>query len=201
MYNYTAYVKTLNMKFKRQKLTEFLESKGFTAEANGLRNGDTTLNLNNKNLGDEEAKAIAEGLKTNTSITYLDLGGNNIGDEEMKPINEYLQRNINISKGDNPQAEELNTQGNVFSSKREYDKAIEKYNEAIAIIKNPLYIANKINAEKKYEQQQQEIKAEGLNAEGNILVENEKYIEATKKYEAAIAIINKPLYVTNKKKI
>ncbi|MCX4084239.1 50S ribosome-binding GTPase [Rickettsia hoogstraalii] len=226
MYNYTAYVKTLNMKFKRQKLTEFLESKGFTAEANGLRNGDTTLNLNNKNLGDEEAKAIDEGLKTNTSITtlylhsnqigaegakaigeglktnnsitYLDLGGNNIGDEEMKPINEYLQRNINISKEDNPQAEELNTQGNVFSSKREYDKAIEKYNEAIAIIKNPLYIANKINAEKKYEQQQQEIKAEGLNAEGNILVENEKYIEATEKYEAAIAIINKPLYVTNK---
>ncbi|MFP3012804.1 MAG: hypothetical protein ACEY3D_07870 [Rickettsia sp.] len=123
MYNYTAYVKHLNYKFKRQALTEFLESKGFTAEANGLRNGDTTLNLNNKNLGDEEAKALAEGLKTNnsitqlnlhnnqigdegakaigeglktnTSITYLDLGGNNIGDEEMKPINEYLQRNIN----------------------------------------------------------------------------------------------------------
>nr|WP_253310125.1 ankyrin repeat domain-containing protein [Rickettsia endosymbiont of Ceutorhynchus assimilis] len=63
-----------------------------------------------------------------------------------------------LRKNSDQKAETFNTQGNIFCGKEEYNKAIEKYKEAIAISKNPLYVTNKTNAEKKYEEQQQSLK-------------------------------------------
>jgi len=98
------------------------------------------------------------------------------------------QRNTRIAQGNNPQAEVLNAQGNVLSDKGEYDKAIEKYNAAIAIIKNPLYIANKTNTEKKYEEQKAELLAKQkaeleAKQKAELLAKQKAELEAKKQAE------------------
>ena len=51
------------------------------------------LYMSNNNIGVEGAKAIAEALKVNKSITELYLWNNNIGDEGAKAIAEALKVN------------------------------------------------------------------------------------------------------------
>ncbi|ABV79187.1 hypothetical protein A1I_04185 [Rickettsia bellii OSU 85-389] len=111
-----------------KELVESLEIKRVIAEVDNLRNGNDTFYLWSNQIGVEGAKAIAESIKVNKTITYLNL---HLEDKITKEIQEYIQRNVNISKGYNPQAEELKIQGNILSNKGEHGKAIEKYNEAI----------------------------------------------------------------------
>eukprot|EP00555_Chaetoceros_dichaeta_P005557 CAMPEP_0198255432 /NCGR_PEP_ID=MMETSP1447-20131203/5553_1 /TAXON_ID=420782 /ORGANISM="Chaetoceros dichaeta, Strain CCMP1751" /LENGTH=70 /DNA_ID=CAMNT_0043941797 /DNA_START=105 /DNA_END=313 /DNA_ORIENTATION=+ len=48
--------------------------------------GKTEINLFNKNIGDEGAKALATALETNDTITNIDLQYNNIGAEGAKAL-------------------------------------------------------------------------------------------------------------------
>ncbi|WP_342257080.1 tetratricopeptide repeat protein [Rickettsia endosymbiont of Aspidapion aeneum] len=151
-------------------------------------NSITSLELNSNQIGYEGAKALGEGLKTNNSITYLELGANKIEAEGIKQLQEYTQRNIKIAQEYNPQAEALNAQGNVLSNNGEYDKAIEKYNEAMAISKKPLYAKNKVNAEKNYAKQQAELVAKQkaeleAKQKAELLAKQQAELEAKKQAE------------------
>ena len=55
------------------------------------------MTLASNNIGDEGAKAIADALKSNTSLTTIDLRGNNIGDEGAKAIAEALKGNTSLT--------------------------------------------------------------------------------------------------------
>ncbi len=57
----------------------------------------TSINLTENNIGDEGAKALAEGLKTNATLTSINLGGNNIGDEGAKALAEVLKTNKTVT--------------------------------------------------------------------------------------------------------
>ena len=64
-----------------------------------LRDGslfDIYLELNN--FGAKEAKAIAEALKVNTSLTSINLSTNNIGAEGAKTIGEALKVNTSLTR-------------------------------------------------------------------------------------------------------
>ena len=64
-----------------------------------LRDGslfDIYLELNN--FGAKEAKAIAEALKVNTSLTSINLSTNNIGAEGAKTIGEALKVNTSLTE-------------------------------------------------------------------------------------------------------
>jgi ABC-type protease/lipase transport system fused ATPase/permease subunit len=57
------------------------------------------LNFNIKDAkasGDEEAKALAEALKTNKRLKILELMNNNIGDEGAKALAEALRENTTL---------------------------------------------------------------------------------------------------------
>ncbi|WP_341792955.1 leucine-rich repeat domain-containing protein [Rickettsia endosymbiont of Ceutorhynchus obstrictus] len=150
-------------------------------------NSLTSLDLSSNNIGDVGAKELAAALKSNNSLTFLNLqynridqgganelavalksnnsmtslylySGNNISDAGIAG---YLQRNKTIAE---KKAESLNAEGNNLCSQEKYNEAIEKYKAAIKITKeflhkeNKLYEKNKINAKKKYEEQQQSLK-------------------------------------------
>jgi len=55
------------------------------------------LNINENNLGDEGAKALAEGLKANKTLKSLDLSLNYIGDEGAKAIAAMLDVNKTLT--------------------------------------------------------------------------------------------------------
>ena len=59
-----------------------------------------SLNLPGNKIGDDGAKAIAEALKENTSVTNLDLSSNAISDEGAKAIAEALKENTTITSLD-----------------------------------------------------------------------------------------------------
>ena len=52
-----------------------------------------TLDLRYNNIGDEGARATADGVKSNTALQTLDLYGNRIGDEGAKAIADALKSN------------------------------------------------------------------------------------------------------------
>ncbi|WP_342269486.1 leucine-rich repeat domain-containing protein [Rickettsia endosymbiont of Orchestes rusci] len=82
-----------------QELIEWLEEQGFKREAEKLRNGGTFLNLFNQKIENEGAKALAEGLKINNSITQLSLSSNHqIEDEGAKALAELLKKNNSITQ-------------------------------------------------------------------------------------------------------
>ena len=57
-----------------------------------------TLNLGNSKIGPEGAKAIAEALTKNTSLTELNLEDTNLGPEGAKAIAEALTKNTSITE-------------------------------------------------------------------------------------------------------
>jgi len=57
----------------------------------------TTLIFSRKNIGDEGATAIAEALKTNTTLTELDIRLNGIDDEGATAIAEALKTNTTLT--------------------------------------------------------------------------------------------------------
>ena len=64
-----------------------------------LRDGLLTeIRLYYMNIGVEEAKAIGEELKVNTSLTKINLFMNNIGDEAGKAIGEALKVNTSLTE-------------------------------------------------------------------------------------------------------
>ncbi|KJE97840.1 interleukin-1 receptor-associated kinase 4 [Capsaspora owczarzaki ATCC 30864] len=62
-----------------------------------VKNASGTLYLSRNRIGDEEAKAIAEALKVNTTLTHLFLGGNQIGDAGARAIAEALKVNKTVT--------------------------------------------------------------------------------------------------------
>ena len=59
----------------------------------------TTVNLDgNKEIGDEGAKALAEALKVNATVGYLDLSGCGIGDDGAAALAEALRSNTTLTK-------------------------------------------------------------------------------------------------------
>jgi hypothetical protein len=54
----------------------------------------TTLDLRDNNLGDEEAKTLANALAANTTLTTLDLRGNNLSDKGEKYFRDALATNF-----------------------------------------------------------------------------------------------------------
>ncbi|KJE97708.1 hypothetical protein CAOG_09128 [Capsaspora owczarzaki ATCC 30864] len=58
-----------------------------------VKNASGQLNLERRQIGDEEAKAIAEALKVNKTLTYLDLHNNQIGDVGALAFAEALKVN------------------------------------------------------------------------------------------------------------
>nr|WP_253308493.1 tetratricopeptide repeat protein [Rickettsia endosymbiont of Ceutorhynchus assimilis] len=169
-------------------------AEGAKSIGEGLKtnNSLTCLVLYSNQIGNEGAKAIGERLKTNNSITTLYLHYNQIGDEEIKQLQEYTQRNLKIAQENTPQAEALNAQGNVLSNNGEYDKAIAKYNEAMAISKKPLYAKNKVNAEKNYAKQQAELLAKQqaeleAKKQAELLAKQQADLEAKKQQEELLA--------------
>ena len=58
----------------------------------------TTLNLQQKWLGDAGAQWLSEALKTNTSITSLDLSANNIGAQGAQRLADALLTNSSIKE-------------------------------------------------------------------------------------------------------
>jgi len=68
-----------------------------------LGKNDTRLkevNLNNKSIGDEGAKALANALRTNSTVTVLNLGDNSIGDEGAKALSNALLTNSTLTELD-----------------------------------------------------------------------------------------------------
>ena len=62
-------------------MNRWLESEEGQAELARLRDNELVeLNLRGKGVGDDGATAIAEGLKTNSTLQELFLGSNNVGD-------------------------------------------------------------------------------------------------------------------------
>ena len=58
----------------------------------------TLIDVNSKQIGDAEAKELAEALKVNQTITRIDLGGNQIGDAGAKELAEALKVNQTITR-------------------------------------------------------------------------------------------------------
>ena len=58
----------------------------------------TDLNLNENNLKDVGAKAIAEALKVNTTLKVLDLSLNYIGDEGAQALAEAIDANSTLEQ-------------------------------------------------------------------------------------------------------
>jgi hypothetical protein len=60
----------------------------------------TSIDLAYNNIGDKGVKAIGEGLKVNTSLTFIYLCYNNIGDKGAKAIGEALKVNTSLTSID-----------------------------------------------------------------------------------------------------
>ncbi|CAF1097502.1 unnamed protein product [Didymodactylos carnosus] len=72
---------------------------GAKAIAEALKTNQTLtrLYMSNNNISDAGAKAIAEALKTNRTLTDLDIRSNNISDAGAKAIAEALKRNQTLT--------------------------------------------------------------------------------------------------------
>ncbi|CAF1343382.1 unnamed protein product, partial [Didymodactylos carnosus] len=72
-----------------------ISSEGAKAIAEALKTNQTltTLYMYDNKISDGGAKAIAEALKTNQTLTTLDIRSNNISDEGAKAIAEALKKN------------------------------------------------------------------------------------------------------------
>jgi len=66
--------------------------------ASGESNPYTKLDLAGNNIGSEEAQALAESLKRNTTLTQLNLEGNKIGEEGARALAESLKPNTALTK-------------------------------------------------------------------------------------------------------
>ncbi|CAE7347373.1 NLRC3 [Symbiodinium sp. KB8] len=77
------------------------------AEALRTNSTLTSINLRGNNIGDEGAEAIAEALKTNSTLTRIQLAFNSIGSEGGKAICEALKSNSTLTS--------INLEGNVIS--------------------------------------------------------------------------------------
>nr|WP_253308603.1 tetratricopeptide repeat protein [Rickettsia endosymbiont of Ceutorhynchus assimilis] len=145
-----------------------------------LKTNKTLISLNLKwnSIGDEGMKAIGSTLKTNITLRYLDLGFNPAPEglkviaEALKTntslieldlgvsyynrlIEDYITRNINLKSENEKKATILGAQGDVFCIDKQYDKALEKYNEAINLTDVAgKHITKKLSIEKKYKKQQ-----------------------------------------------
>ncbi|MGC0372311.1 MAG: hypothetical protein DGJ47_001023, partial [Rickettsiaceae bacterium] len=76
-----------------------IKNEGAKALAN-LLNGNktlTTLDLSTNNIGDEGSAALADSLHENTTLTTLDLSENNIGDEGAAALAESLKENTTLT--------------------------------------------------------------------------------------------------------
>ena len=58
----------------------------------------TSLDLEDNDIGDDGANALAQALETNTSLTSLNLGFNNIGDEIKSSIDHLIEKNRHLLK-------------------------------------------------------------------------------------------------------
>ena len=77
------------------------------------------LNLYENKIGDEGAKALAEALQENQTLTSLVLWDNKIGDEGGKALLEALQKNQTLTTiylSDNPMSSSL--QGSIRAKAR-----------------------------------------------------------------------------------
>jgi len=61
------------------------------AEALKTNTSVTSINLGFNSIGAEGMKALAEALKTNTSVTSIDLRCNSIGAEGMKALKQVIK--------------------------------------------------------------------------------------------------------------
>jgi Ran GTPase-activating protein (RanGAP) involved in mRNA processing and transport len=55
------------------------------------------LDLSYNSIGDDGAKALAEALKTNSTLTTLDLQNNSIGPDGAKALAEALKTNSTVT--------------------------------------------------------------------------------------------------------
>ena len=68
------------------------------AEALKTNTSVTTINLHYNNIGDAGSQALAKALKTNTSVTTIYLFENNIGDAGAQALAEALKTNTSVTK-------------------------------------------------------------------------------------------------------
>ncbi|HJD61009.1 MAG TPA: hypothetical protein LFV90_02415 [Rickettsia endosymbiont of Columbicola hoogstraali] len=71
-----------------KELIEFLKKKGLIGYANSLKEETVTINLSSRGIGDDGAKALAEAIKNNNSITQLIFNNNQIEVAEAEAIGE-----------------------------------------------------------------------------------------------------------------
>jgi Leucine Rich repeat len=64
------------------------------AQALQSNNTVTTIHLSSNQIGDEGAKALAQALQNNNTVTAINLYRNEIGDELLNDINKLLEKNI-----------------------------------------------------------------------------------------------------------
>jgi len=74
-------------------------AEGAAALAEALKTNTTltSINLEYNDLGAEGAKALVETLKTNTTLTSIELGNNNIGPEGAKALAKVLKTNTTLT--------------------------------------------------------------------------------------------------------
>eukprot|EP00434_Breviolum_minutum_P044963 symbB.v1.2.040218.t1/scaffold7081.1/size14668/1 len=60
----------------------------------------TEVGLRNRNLGDEEVKALADALRVNQTVKLVDLHGSNLGNEGVKALADALRANKTIRSVD-----------------------------------------------------------------------------------------------------
>ncbi|MFY9589797.1 tetratricopeptide repeat protein [Rickettsia endosymbiont of Halotydeus destructor] len=79
-----------------QELIDFIESKGFTAEADSLKNGGTTLNLNNIKFSISEVKSLADSIANHKYLQKIDLSNNQFTSDDAKILANAFRDNKNI---------------------------------------------------------------------------------------------------------
>ncbi|WP_342270458.1 hypothetical protein [Rickettsia endosymbiont of Orchestes rusci] len=80
-----------------KELIKFLEERKLTWQADDLRDGCTGLGFSGRQMGDDEAIALAKVLEDNNFITCLELIDNQIGDKGAIALAKALKNNNSIT--------------------------------------------------------------------------------------------------------
>ncbi|AAY62181.1 leucine Rich repeat family protein [Rickettsia felis str. Pedreira] len=154
----------------------------------------TTLNLNNNEITDKGAIAIAEALKINNTLQSLKLMDNKIGNEGIKRIACALIENTTLTSlnlMDNNTTEEGI---NAIIDDLEKNYSLTYCNLSIKTIPKLQEILERNLAL----EEENHKKAEILNAEGDVFYNDNEYKKAIGKYTEAIALNKQRLYINNK---